>query len=246
WMVGLNRCGSGGTPTNTTFDHVSFYDNRMPNGGTNHLECLGAWGASGLTVINSSFSHCTTFDVFVTTSNDGADFHTRDVTLENDTFADTFVNGTDGGCCMGLTVKWLTSATNEGLWGANVIRHNTFETTLHLGTGVLQSGATQTVPGNLLGGGITTSSSGSCPTAASNYTSNVGIKCGTTDTLSSSSAIMAGFLANNATAQSASPDNYHLNSTSPAIGKGDASPIPTTDQDGVTRGSPSDAGAFQH
>ncbi len=72
-----NRIASDGTsttasPTNVLIDGMRFHDYTLSAGSSAHVECLQVWAANGLTIRNSKFQNCETFDIFLQKLPDGA------------------------------------------------------------------------------------------------------------------------------------------------------------------------------
>jgi hypothetical protein len=70
-------------PQNITIDGVTFHDFTRATPGT-HMECLHVYPAQNLTIRNSRFFNCAIMDLFLSNYGQGGDL--RDITIENNVF----------------------------------------------------------------------------------------------------------------------------------------------------------------
>jgi hypothetical protein len=227
--------GPGSGAQNITFDHLVAHDDFIALGSSNHTECLGLFGGWDITVKNSLFYRCTTFDVFVTWNDTQTGTNNANrVILENNVFEEPYDSGippNDAGPA-NYAVKWITPDPSPSATRGAIIRNNTFGSLLSLPGSSTQP--TPVVTGNIFTGG-------SCA-ANTTYRYNVTTSqpCGTGDIVSSSWAIMAGYM-------DPSGHDWSLKSVSPVIGKADPANFPSLDILGHTRpsGLDPDAGAYE-
>jgi hypothetical protein len=176
-------------------------------------------GGQNVTLRNSVFWNCTTFDVFVTTA--GGDLP-RNLLFENNMFGVPYLHGTQ--CCHAYSVKFRDSAPLDGL----VFRYNSARQEVGWPSDAVRGGAR--VVGNAIQGGMNCKSG---ITFAANVTTSRG-PCSSDGRRVAS----IGF---------ANPGagDLHLLPSSPAIDAGSRTEFPGADIDGQARpaGSAPDAGA---
>jgi chitodextrinase len=215
----------GGYPTtgavqNVVLDGLRLHDSTIAPGSGTHSQCVFFGGGQNITMRNSVFWNCTTFDVFVTTA--GGDVPSN-FTFENNMFGVPYLHGTE--CCHYFSVKFRDGSPLNGL----VFRNNSAEQEVGWPVeGVTGGGAK--VTGNAIQGGMICKS-------GINFSYNVTTKlgpCAGTDKKVTS----IGF------ANPAGHD-FHLTAGSPAIDAGSPSDFPGRDIDAQSRpmGSAPDAGA---
>ena len=203
-----------------TFDNMDFYDVLVTNSSV-HNECVYSLGPN-LTVRNSRFWNCATFDLFITRGSWYNQPLYGNVTLENNVFG---VSRMPGGSPhyygLGINSPVLLEMRN---WR---VVNNTFAQPVG-GSGIPAPG---TIWANNLGRWET------FPGAT--YQNNVGTSIGATDTAASLDTIRAGWIDPN-------NENFHLKPGSIAIDKADPTYATPTDKDGNTRTGPPDAGAYEY
>jgi hypothetical protein len=215
----------GGYPTtgsvkNLVLDGLKLHDSTIAPGSPTHSQCIFFGGGQGVTLRNSKFWNCTTFDVFVTTA--GGDLPSNFV-MENNMFGVPYLHGTE--CCHAYSVKFRDTAPLNGL----VFRNNSAQQEVGWPVDPVGPGGARVV-GNAIQGGMVCKSG---VVFRYNVTTRRG-PCGTNGKLVSSMgwANSAGF-------------DWHLAAGSPAIDAGDPTDFPATDFDGQSRprGAAPDAGA---
>jgi hypothetical protein len=222
--------GIGGGLRNVTLDRVSIHDVYIAPNSPAHVSCFGIFGGWNVTITNSHFYNCTTFDIFVTFADSGPETRiSKHVTLENNVFEDTIGSGIppDDICCAYYNVVFRAGeATADGA----VVRHNTFEGTLAISSETNWETAPR-VTGNVF--------EADC-VAGVVFRHNVMPRpCSATDKTAPLNAITAGFK---------DPDQHDFRLIGgPAIDAGDPLDFPPTDADGRARpaGGAPDAGAYE-
>ena len=242
-------CGASSTcyAADVTFDHNTFYDADAPTGSLAHLECIFATGVQSFTVKNNRFQDCTYFDIFITVILANNQAQPKDYIIEDNLLGRTVsVGGTEGGYAINIHADVVPN-------NIQYLR-NTIEGALSTGAnpnGTIQAGKWQII-GTIISEGVWLSDSGAqqCrPGITFDYNvmpnSNCDANTGTTThtTGATTSAIKAGWVAQKG--PYAGDDDFHLKSTSPAINKGRPADAGTFDFDGLVRGSPPDAGAYE-
>jgi len=220
-------------PLYTTFENVVFHDVRVTDSSV-HNECLYSQ-ASGLTVRNSTFENCATFDLFITRGDWWGQPVYGDVTLEGNVFEHSVNIAAGSWHHYGL-------APNNGVirtmrnWR---VVNNTFETSV--GGGSYPDGAS----------GVWANNIGAWPCAPGiTYSHNVGSVCGATDkAISPASSCGTPACSSSRTAAAGWVDpaggDFHLTHGSPAIDAADAFYAPIADRDGKGRVGKPDAGAYE-
>jgi hypothetical protein len=99
-----------GSVKNLVLDGLKLHDSTIAPGSGTHSQCIFFGGGQGITLRNSRFWNCTTFDVFVTTA--GGDLPSNYV-MENNMFGVPYLHGTQ--CCHYYSVKFRDSAPLNGL-----------------------------------------------------------------------------------------------------------------------------------
>jgi hypothetical protein len=218
--------------TNFTFDHVLFHDVLLQTDGV-HLECVYAIGVPGITVRNSTFHNCGVMDLFFTYGDWWSPLPPAygNVTLENNVFEHSLNLGGDWHA-YGLYVAATGPPPSGGTLDGWTVRNNTFETDAYVER---PSASGSRWVGNL--------GTWNCVTGVS-YSHNVGKKCAGTDTSVSPAASTASVVAPLGWVNAPGGD-FHLLSSSPAIGAADPNDAPATEHDGYARDSRPDAGAYE-
>ena len=223
------------TGSNITFDNFEFYDVYVTDPLV-HNECAYVIGADGFTLRNSRFWNCATMDIMFTR---GSWYNAPvwgDVLVENNVFGYSRMLNGSGWHYYGLLFNGAMAYDGAAIPNFKV-RYNTFEQAVSMDSTLVFSGASEWV-GNVGGGW-------DCVTGMS-FRKNAGSVCGAADKsvspASSTSSVTAGFGWVNPAG-----NDFHLKSTSPAIGAGDPNDHPATDMDGVKRphGSSVEAGAYE-
>jgi concanavalin A-like lectin/glucanase superfamily protein/fibronectin type III domain protein len=225
---------SGSGAVGAIFDGVYFHDVRVTDSAV-HNECLYSQ-TPGLTVRNSRFHACATFDLFVTRGDWWGQALYGDLVLENNVFEHATNIGAD-------TWHYYSLAPNNGVirqmrnWR---VVNNTFETAV--GGGSYPDGAS----------GIWANNVGSWPCAAGmTYRNNVGTACHSSDkAVSPASSCGQPACASPRTAAlgwvNPGAGDFHLTGSSPAIDAADPAYAPATDKDGRSRNGRPDAGAYEY
>jgi hypothetical protein len=209
-----------GSVKNIVLDGLKLHDSTIAPGSLTHSQCIFFGGGQGVTLINSKFWNCTTFDVFVTTA--GGDLPSNFV-MENNMFGVPYLHGTE--CCHAFSVRFRDTAPLNGL----IFRNNSAQQEVSWPADPVGPGGARVV-GNAIQGGFLCKSG---IVFRHNVTTRRG-PCGTNSKLVSSIgfANAAGF-------------DWHLAAGSPAIDAGDPNDFPAKDFDGQSRprGAAPDAGA---
>jgi hypothetical protein len=209
-----------GSVKNLVLDGLKLHDSTIAPGSGTHSQCIFFGGGQGITLRNSRFWNCTTFDVFVTTA--GGDLPSNYV-MENNMFGVPYLHGTQ--CCHYYSVKFRDSAPLNGL----LFRNNSARQEVGWPKDPVGPGGARVV-GNAVQGGMICKSG---ITFSHNVTTARG-PCRSSDRRVAS----IGFV--NATA-----GDLHLTSSSPAIDAGNPADHPARDFDRQSRplGPAPDAGA---
>lgn len=212
-------------------DGVNFYDITRPNACAPdvHNECVWLGTVDHTTIRNSRFVDCPTQAILVsdlgTPNWDG-------FTLENN----VFTRSTNGGPGTGWHVSPTGIRSGIEVQTGWTVRYNTFETVPDM----------QSVPGSSGNQWYGNLGGAACGLAGWTYRHNVGQTCGgegsvpTTPPFNTASQ-PGGF----ACWADAPANDFHLAVGCPAVGAGDPASFPVADADGVPRGSPPDAGAYE-
>jgi hypothetical protein len=218
-------------PTGVLIDHVDFHDVVQKTDGV-HNECLMTH-APGVTIRNSTFRNCATFDISLGRGDWYGQQPYGNVTLENNVFGHS-VNGS-GWHYYGLA-WWVENFTNARVVG------NTFENDVMLDPARF-SGPVSGVWADNIGSGW------ACMPGVT-YTGNVGKKCSATDkAVSPANSCAPSACSSPRTAavgwMSPATFDFHLAFGSPAIDAGDPQYASPTDLDGKARVGRPDAGAYE-
>ena len=217
-------------PINTVFDNVRIHDVLFKTEGV-HNECVFS-EAPGLTIRNSTFSNCSTMDLFIVRGDWWNQEPYGNVTLENNVFQHS-TNG-DGWHHYGL--YW----SNDAFKDVRVV-NNTFENLVILDN--LGSGPYSGVWANNIGGGW------QCLEGVT-YRHNVGSKCDASDRATNpvSSCAMPACPPRTMPVGWVDPakGDFHLKKGSIAIDFGDPEYAPATDHDCAERDDKPDAGAYEY
>lgn len=221
-------------PNNALIDNNDLYDikNTVPSG--NHTECLYYDGGSNTTISRNRFFRCPIMAILFTQYVNGPPY--SNITLENNVFGHPETNaGVYGGC----TLNFGGNANRSFIgW---VVRNNTIETCVLGGDSPTIADAGASSWYNNLGGRI------SCAAEEWAGAFNVGETCGDTGDVPVSPAINESGHPNWVTFYVDAPgDNFRLKSGSnAAVGAGNPASFPSIDNDGNTRITPPDAGAYE-
>lgn len=220
----------GGQPTShrVTYDGVRVHDATRSN--TNvHTECMFAMGVQGLTVKNSHFENCSTFDLYV--GKIGSDPNPRDIVLENTVFEPTHD--------VALNSSAFYSIIFDKAQTTNVLLRN--NTILQAITWNPTAGSTTTnalMVGNIYAGSWNCGDGPTYRYTVMNNAANGGpnTACGTN-----------GKLVNGITTMMVNPaaNDFHLKAGAAAIDAADPADFPATDAEGKSRVGAPDAGAFE-
>lgn len=216
---------------NITLDNVTVHDVWIAQNSLSHVACIGMFGGWNITIKNSHFYRCTTFDLFITYNDDQAipTRMTKNLTVENSVFEDTYGSGIPPNdlCCSYSNIQFRVGGpTADGA----IFRNNTLSGNLSV-----RSDTNWSIPPKFIGNLLSTID---CIGNGVVYSHNVGENgCGSSDKVFNSNAINAGFV-------NPAGHDYRLTSTSPAIGGGDPTNYPAQDIIGISRGAIPDAGAY--
>jgi hypothetical protein len=215
--------GPAGGVADMTIDHVTFHDALTTPGSTAHTECLYLLGGTRITVRNSFFYNCRTFDMFVTGSDAS---QPSDYTVESNVFEHSIF---PDGKPHYISVQFRDQSPVNGLQ----FRNNTAETPVGWPSDPVGPRG-GTVAGNLLAGGAECKSG---LTFSHNVTT--GSACSSTDVRASGATLRGGFV-------DYTHHNWRLKQGALAIDRGDPSNFPATDRDGLRRLGAPDAGAHEY
>lgn len=214
---------------NVVIDNVVFHDVRA-SASTVHNECIMTH-TPGVTIRNSTFTNCQTFDVSLGRGDWYGQGQYGNVTIENNVFGHSVGAGLGGSAnwhYYGLA-WWLTTLDN-----ARVV-NNTFENEVSMDRAVA---STNGVWANNIGGGW------ACVSGVT-YTGNVGKNCSVTDKATTPQFSRAGQPQPVGWVNPIAGD-FHLTSGSVAINAGSSLYAPITDKDGKSRVGAPDAGAYEY
>jgi hypothetical protein len=209
-----------GAVSNLVLDGLRLHDATIAPGSRTHTQCIFLGGGQNVTLRNSAFWNCTTFDVFVTTA--GGDLP-RNLLFENNMFGAPYLHGTE--CCHAYAVRFRDSAPLDGL----VFRYNTAQEEIGWPRDSVAGGGARVVANAIQGGML-------CK-AGIRFASNV--------TTSRGPCSSDGRRVRSIGFANAAAHDLHLLPSSPAIDAGSRSEFPGTDIDGQARpvGAAPDAGA---
>jgi hypothetical protein len=234
----LIQFGGGTYSTNFSIDSVRFHHNDAPSGSAAHNECIYAINIQGFTVKNSKFESCTYYGIFFTDFRNGQPA-LKDVLIENNVFSQG--RNTSGAAYPYVIDMHANVAPNNFKF-----RYNTFESWVSFGFGGTAINGFE-VKGNIFGLGVVASSFVGTFACKSGVTFSYNVMpqgCGTNATVASSAAIRSGWT--NPSNTWGIADDFHLRSTSPAVGAGDPANFPGVDIDGNSRPAGTvDAGAHE-
>ena len=217
-------------PVNTLIDNVEFHDVLQQSDGV-HNECVFS-ETPGLTIRNSTFSNCSTMDLFIVRGDWWGQPPYGHVTLENNVFG----HSTNGSGWHHYGLYW----SNDKFEDVRVV-NNTFENAVILDN--IGPGPYSGVWANNIGGGW------SCLPGVT-YRNNVGKSCGSSDKAVSPAASCFPPACNPGVTAAhrwvnPSAGDFHLRAGSPAIDAGSPEYAPRTDRDGWLRLGTPDAGAYE-
>ncbi|MBI5734049.1 MAG: hypothetical protein HY973_03870, partial [Candidatus Kerfeldbacteria bacterium] len=238
----MEFCGANSTcyAANVLLENNTFYDADAPTGSAAHLECIFATGIQGFTVRKNRFQDCTYFDIFITVILANSQAQPKDYIIEDNLLGQTLhPDGYDFGFAINL---------HSDVQPNNFIfRRNTIEGAIATanGGGTIGAGGWQ-ITGNIIGQGVYLSES-TAQGCRSGITFSYNVmpnSCGSNTTTSNATTIRSGWI--NPTVAYAGNDDFHLKSTSPAVGKGNPADAGLTDFDSVVRASAPSAGAYEY
>jgi hypothetical protein len=223
-----------------TFEDFDFHDVRVTNSSV-HNECVFSLGPQ-LTVRRSHFWRCPTMDLYITRGDWWGQPPYGGVTIENNVFEHSTMEGRDSWHYYGLLFGGSLSYDGEPIRNLKV-RYNTFEQSVGLEAKLRAAGDSEWV-GNVGGGW-------DC-IAGMSYRFNVGEKCSATDKLVSPAsscgppACARGRTARQGWVNPAEHD-FRLKAGAAAINAGDPKDFPRIDKAGLLRpvGRRPDAGAYE-
>ena len=227
----VDEKGAHVTGSNVTFDNMSFHDVKVTHSSV-HNECIYSIGPS-LTVRNSRFWNCATFDLFITRGSWWNQPMYGNVILENNVFGHSTMIETGSWHYYGLGVH---SGVLEEMRNWRVV-NNTFETAV---------GGSSAAPGTIWANNI---GDWTCYAGAT-FSHNVGKKCSPTDkAVRPASSCGPPTCAEPTSAQRwADPasQDFRLTARSPAIDAADSRYAPQRDRVGRPRKGLPDAGAYEY
>ena len=152
--VAFCHYGAAGLVQNITLDHDTFHDFNTRDSQHLHIECLFLWGFNGITLTNSTFHNCATYDIFMST-----EVTSSNLTLTGNTFGPPVwdldeTNGTLTGTERDKDWRDITVYTQAGSpltnWQiqGNTFSHGLMLDTNNVGTPIMNG---VTVSGNNLG-----------------------------------------------------------------------------------------------
>jgi hypothetical protein len=226
--------------SNVTFVDFNFHDVRV-TGSQIHNECMYAT-APNLTVRRSHFWNCPTMDLFVTRGTWWNQPPYGGVTIENNVFEHSTMEGSASWHYFGLLFGGQLREGDTPLQDLKV-RYNTFEQAVGLDDGFRATGDSEWV-GNIGGGWACI--------PGMNFRHNVGQKCSATDKgvarpSSCGPPACGGRVAATQGWMNPAKHDFRLKPGAPGVNAGDPKDFPRVDKDGngrPVRGKP-DAGAYE-
>jgi hypothetical protein len=227
---GVMVSGSG-----VTFNHFKVHDVRVTDQYV-HNDCFYSNGPN-LTVKNSRFWHCATTDLFITRGTWWNQPLYGGVTIVNNVFEHSRMEGNKSWHYYGLSIKTNEGAITE-LRNWRVV-NNTFETAV--------GGGSLPAPGTIWANNV---GSWSCFPGAT-FVHNVGKKCSSSDIrvrrpVSCGPPVCGHVRTARQGWVNPARHNFHLRSSAKAINRASAKQAPGRDLDGRRRGQKPDAGAYEH
>ncbi len=211
--------GSDDDPQNILVENSQIGDLFRP--GSEHPDCLAISGGINITIRGNRFWSCATQGLYMIEELGG---NIANVLVENNWFGDCDTPGDNGTCYNSVIV-------DRGVMENIVVRYNSFAVNVS-GGGFRSTGTSSSSSVSVYGNA---GEGPSCGEPGTTYAYNVwdDAKCSATDVQADPK-----FVSNAGTGF-----DLHLQSASPAAGRGDPSRYPSTDIDGQPRAAPPDAGA---